>query len=151
MVTFTAIKRLSLPCATALTVTPPVDVSERLVEEREAAEEDLGAGFHSSRITLHITPVGINIGFLIVVRRILTRLLNLGEESVGGVADRGEDGGVGDEMCFARISMDTADLAVECSSSVGYAFNVSLKVAISYGCIIILRLACNLRVSKKAF
>ncbi|GIX66233.1 uncharacterized protein BcabD6B2_56690 [Babesia caballi] len=71
-------------------MTLPVDIGEGLVVKGEAAEENLGAGFHFSRITLHFAPLGF-----IVVRRILTRLLNLGEEGRGGVADGGEDGGVG--------------------------------------------------------
>ncbi|GIX61276.1 cobyric acid synthase [Babesia caballi] len=99
-------------------MTPPVDVGECLVVKGHTAEENLGAGFDFIGVTGDLAPLGF-----IVVRRIFLSL-KLGDKCYGGVADGGEDSCVGEEIIFARISMDTADLAVECSSSVGYAFNV---------------------------
>ncbi|GIX64519.1 potassium transporter 5-like [Babesia caballi] len=67
-------------------MTPPVDVGECLVEEGEAAEEDLGA-----LSLVIITTDTIPIGFIIVRRMFFG--LRLGDEGCGGAADRGEDGG----------------------------------------------------------
>ncbi|GIX64929.1 phosphoribosylformylglycinamidine synthase [Babesia caballi] len=68
----------------ALLMTPPVDVREGLVVEREAAEEDLG--------TLIITNVLV---INTVVKRRICFSLKLGDKCYGGVADGGEDGGEG--------------------------------------------------------
>ncbi|GIX61333.1 elongation factor Ts [Babesia caballi] len=94
-------KRQIAPSA-AIIVTPPVDIGEGLVVEGEAAEEDLGA-LSPVIITTDIIPLGI-----IVVRRICFSL-KLGEEGRGGVADGGEDGGVGGhiELICKFVDMST--------------------------------------------
>ncbi|GIX61206.1 twin-arginine translocase subunit TatC [Babesia caballi] len=107
-------------------MTSPVDVGKGLVVEGETAEEDLGALLDCVIVTAHILPIGF-----IVVRRIINRLLNLGDEGGGGVANGGENGRVGDELRFTRISIDTVDIAIKLWGGVGYAFNVSLKVSIT--------------------
>ncbi|GIX62837.1 fkbp-rapamycin associated protein, putative [Babesia caballi] len=86
----TAGKR-QIPTPAAFLMAPPIDIGEGLVVEGEAAEENLGALLDCVIVTTHFAPRGT-----LVVRRVLARLLNLGDECCGGVADRGEDGGVGD-------------------------------------------------------
>ncbi|GIX65456.1 uncharacterized protein BcabD6B2_48910 [Babesia caballi] len=108
---------------------PPIDIGEGLVVEGEAAEEDLGA-LILVIITTHIAPLGLRIRFLIIVRRIFFSL-KIGDEGVGGVADGGEDGGVGQEIRFARHGLDAANFVVEIGGGAGDALNVSLKFAIS--------------------
>ncbi|GIX64339.1 YqgE/AlgH family protein [Babesia caballi] len=80
-------KRQIAPSA-AIIVTPPVDIGEGLVVKRKTAEEDPGA-LSSFIITTHFAPLGF------IVERRICYSLKLGDEGSGGVADRGEDGGVG--------------------------------------------------------
>ncbi|GIX61350.1 uncharacterized protein BcabD6B2_07850 [Babesia caballi] len=108
----------------------PVDVGEGLVVEGEAAEEDLGALLDFGVVTAYLTPLGLRV-FRLIVKRHICFSLKLGDEGFGGVADGGEDGGVGDEMLFVRISIDTADIVVEISRGSGNASNVRLKFLIS--------------------
>ncbi|GIX64794.1 armadillo-like helical protein [Babesia caballi] len=108
-------------------MTPPIDVGEGLVVEGEAAEEYLGAHLKCRWVTVHSAPIGFRILMLIIVRRIFSRLLNLGDECCGGVADGGEDGGVGDEIRFSWCVIDIADFVVEISRGSGNASNELVK------------------------
>ncbi|GIX61420.1 uncharacterized protein BcabD6B2_08550 [Babesia caballi] len=124
-----AVGKRQIPPPAAFLMAPPVDIGEGLVVEGEAAEEDLGACLDRIRIILHITPLGLRIRFLIIVRRICFSL-KLGDEGRGGVADGGEDGGVGEEILLVRISIDFANFAVKIWGGAGDASNASLKLFI---------------------
>ncbi|GIX62394.1 DUF935 family protein [Babesia caballi] len=117
-------KRQIAPPA-AIVMTPPVDVGKGLVVEGEAAEEDLGA-----LSFVFFTTDTIPLGF-IIVGRILARLLNLGDEGCGGVADGGEDSCVGEEIIFSRRGIDTVDITVKISRGFGNTINIRVKFLIS--------------------
>ncbi|GIX64577.1 long-chain-acyl-CoA synthetase [Babesia caballi] len=113
-----AVGKRQIPPPAAVVMTPPVDIGEGLVVEGEAAEEDFCA-LSLVIITTHIPQVGF-----IVVRRICFSL-KLGDEGCGGVADGGEDGGVGviDKSAFFQITdftvnfigvrIDVTDVAIK--------------------------------------
>ncbi|GIX62324.1 HD domain-containing protein [Babesia caballi] len=74
-------------------MTPPVDVGEGLVVEREAAEENLGA-----LITTNFLVISS-----LVKRRVFHRLLNLGEEGGGAALD----------ACGESFGYDVTDKAIK--------------------------------------
>ncbi|GIX64966.1 uncharacterized protein BcabD6B2_44010 [Babesia caballi] len=122
-------------------MTPPVDIGEGLVVEGEAAEEYLGA-LSLVIITTHIAPLGF-----IIVRRICFSL-KLGDEGRGGVADGGEDGGVGVILKFS-VCFKLVDITV---NRIRFDFlEVSKTIGVNVISFTRLRRHLSLDVSKKRF
>ncbi|GIX66141.1 phage tail protein I [Babesia caballi] len=99
-----AVGKRQIAPPTAMFMTPPVYVGEGLVVKRQAAEENLGA-LSLVIITTHFAPIGI------MVERRICFSLKLGDEGGGGVANGGEDGGIG-VICKFRPCFKIVDIAV---------------------------------------